>query len=140
MIFKLICVYILLSISFGGFSQGKIKKSNPEKEYLTVIEEQPLFPGGDEELFKYLSSKAILPANMKADSAYGKVIITFIVDKDGNIKLPKILRGINPVLDSIAVEIIKNMPQWQPGKEKGVPVDCQNYAPIMFGNAKKTKK
>jgi len=136
---KFFYVFILLAIPSVGFSQGKVKNSNPEKGYFTVIEEQPLFPGGEKELWDYLSSKAILPANLKSDSTHGKVFVTFIVDKDGFIKMPKILRGINPVLDSIAVEIIKNMPQWQPGKMKGVPVDCHYNVPIIFDQSIKTK-
>jgi periplasmic protein TonB len=130
-------LFVLKSIL--GFSQTDSINSTP-KELITIVESWPEFPGGEEARINYLKSNVQLPKNWNPDSIAGKVYIQFIVEVNGNIANPKILRGLDPVLDSIAIKAIRNMPKWIPAKQKGKPVACIFNLPINFGTDKKKKK
>ena len=105
----------------------------------TVVEEPPQFPGGEDARVIFFKENIKLPKNWCPDSITGKVFITFIVDNQGNIKYPCILRGLNPTLDSIAIATVKKMPKWIPAKQRGVPVTMQFNLPVKFGSDKKKK-
>jgi hypothetical protein len=102
----------------------------------SVFEEPPQFPGGEEARIAFFKENIKLPDNWPPDSITGKVFITFLVDEEGNIKYPCILRGLNPILDSITISTIRKMPKWVPAKERGVPVIVQINFPIKFGSEK----
>jgi len=104
-----------------------------------AVEEMPEFPGGDEARVSFFKENIKLPNNWPPDSITGKVFIGFLVDVDGNIKYPCILRGLDPILDSIAIAAIKKMPKWIPAKQKGGPVRMQFNLPIKFGTDRKRK-
>jgi hypothetical protein len=106
----------------------------------TFVDEMPQFPGGDYARIAFLKENIKLPDNWPPDSITGKVFITFLVDIDGNIKYPCILRGLNSILDSIAIAAIRKMPKWIPARQRGVPVRMQFNLPINFGQYHKEKK
>jgi len=97
-------------------------------------DEPPQFPGGDEARVTFLKENIKLPDYWPPDSIQGKVFIVFLVDVEGNIKFPCILRGLNPILDSIAIATIRKMPNWIPAKQNRVPVQVKFALPIKFGN------
>jgi hypothetical protein len=105
-----------------------------------TFEEMPQFPGGEDARIIFFKENVKFPPDWPADSIKGKVFTTFIVDEYGNIKFPHILRGINPILDSIAISVIKRMPKWSPAKVRGVSVCSTFNLPIIFGTDPKTKK
>jgi periplasmic protein TonB len=130
-------LFILKSIL--GFSQTDSIESSPN-ELITIVESWPEFPGGEEARINYLKSNIQLPKNWNPDSITGKVYVQFKVEANGNIANPKILRGLDPVLDSIALNAVRNMPNWIPAKQKGKPVACLFNLPIKFGTDIKKKK
>ncbi len=103
-----------------------------EEQIFTIVEEQPSFPGGTEELYKYLGKAVKYPEMAKDAGISGTVYVTFEVDKEGNIKDVKVLRGIGGGCDEEAIRVVKAMPKWKPGKQRGKPVRVQFNLPIKF--------
>jgi protein TonB len=103
-----------------------------EEPIFTVVEEPPSYPGGEAELYKYLG-KAIKYPQMAQDAGItGTVYLTFEVDKDGKIKDVRVLRGIGGGCDEEAIRVVKAMPAWKPGKQRGKSVRVQFNLPIKF--------
>lgn len=103
-----------------------------EEQIFTIVEEQPSFPGGVEEMYKYLGKAVKYPEMAKDAGISGTVYVTFEVDKEGNIKDVKVLRGIGGGCDEEAIRVVKAMPKWKPGKQRGKPVRVQFNLPIKF--------
>jgi len=103
-----------------------------EEEIFTIVEKMPEYPGGIEKLFTYLSENMDYPDMAKDAKIQGKVYITFVVDKDGSIAGVKVLRGIGGGCDEEAIRVVKSMPKWNPGKQRGRPVRVQYNLPINF--------
>ena len=103
-----------------------------EPEIFMVVEQMPEFPGGQAELFKYISQNIKYPPIAKENGIQGKVFIQFVVGKDGSINNVTVLRGVDPSLDKEAVRVVKNMPKWKPGKQRGKPVYVRYQVPINF--------
>ena len=135
-----VVIIFLLPIFADGQCDSLPNNSNKgAHELITVVEEMPQYPGGDEARFTFFKENAKAPENWPSDSLWGKVFITFLVDKQGNIKFPCILRGFDPVLDSIALAAVKKMPKWIPAKQRGQPIECVFNLPISFGTNKSKK-
>ena len=103
-----------------------------EEEIFTIVEKMPEFPGGIEALFSYLGKTLTYPAMAKDAKIQGKVYVTFVVDRDGSIANVKVLRGIGGGCDEEAVKVIKKMPKWEPGRQRGKAVRVQYNLPINF--------
>lgn len=103
-----------------------------EEEIFVFVEDQPGYPGGDEARLTYLRDNIKYPEMAKESGVQGTVYVTFVVEKDGSISNVKILRGIGGGCDEEAVRVIKNMPKWSPGKQRGRPVRAQFNMPIRF--------
>ena len=103
-----------------------------EEKVFTIVEQMPSFPGGEEALMKYLADNIQYPAIAKDAGIQGRVYVTFVVDKDGSITDVKVLRGIGGGCDEEAVRVVKNMPKWNPGKQRGKPVKVQYNLPIRY--------
>ncbi|MBE0639962.1 MAG: M56 family metallopeptidase [Bacteroidales bacterium] len=120
------------------------KLQDAESPVFTVVEEMPQFPGGDEARMKYMVENIKYPDEAKKKGIQGTVYVTFVVEKDGKISDVKVLRGIGGGCDEEAVRVIKNMPVWTPGKQRGEAVRVQFNTPIRFalgdkGEEKKTE-
>ncbi|MCW5900149.1 MAG: energy transducer TonB [Flavobacteriales bacterium] len=103
-----------------------------EEQIFTIVEEMPSFPGGEAELFKYLGKNIKYPQMATDAGISGVVYVTFVVDRDGKIRDVKVLRGIGGGCDEEAVRVVKAMPPWKPGKQRGKPVTVQYNLPIRF--------
>lgn len=97
-----------------------------------VVEVMPEFPGGQSELLKYLARNIKYPAESFKNKEEGKVQMAFIVNKDGSISDVRVLKSATPALDAEAIRVIKSMPTWTPGKNKGKAVRVSYTAPIYF--------
>jgi protein TonB len=102
------------------------------EQIFTIVEEMPSFLGGEAELFKYLGKAIKYPQMAQESGISGVVYVTFVVDKDGKIRDAKVLRGIGGGCDEEAIRVVKAMPAWKPGKQRGKPVTVQYNLPIRF--------
>ena len=103
-----------------------------ENKVFVSVEEMPIFPGGEQALFKYLGDNIEYPDKAYNQGVKGKVYIEFIVDKDGKITNVHVKKGIGYGCDEEAKRIIERMPNWKPGKQRGRPVKVQYVIPINF--------
>lgn len=103
-----------------------------EEQIFTIVEDMPAYPGGELEMRKYLGKSSKYPQMAQDAGIQGTVFLTFEVDKDGKIKDVKVLRGIGGGCDEEAIRVVKAMPQWSPGKQRGKPVRVQFNLPVKF--------
>jgi len=92
----------------------------------------PEFPGGNEALLKFITSNIRYPESAKKSKIEGRVYVGFDIDTDGSVINIKVLRGVNSELDAEAIRVIKSMPKWTPGKQRGKAVRVNYTLPIMF--------
>jgi protein TonB len=104
----------------------------PEPEIFTVVEEMPSFPGGDQELLKFMAENTKYPPLARENGLQGIVVVTFVVDERGRIDKVQVLRGIGGGCDEEAIRVVKAMPQWKSGKQRGMPVRVQYNLPFRF--------
>lgn len=110
-----------------------IKSNVTDADVYEVVENMPEFPnGGMAALMKYLTDNIRYPEAAKKAGIQGRVIVQFVVDKDGSIKNVRTLRGVNSDLDAEAIRVIQSMPKWKPGTQKGEPVKVKYTVPVMF--------
>ncbi len=103
-----------------------------EEEIFTIVEQMPEFPGGEAELFKYLGKKIKYPTMAQDAGIQGVVFVTFVVEKDGSVVDAKVLRGIGGGCDEEALRVVRNMPKWNPGEQRGKKVKVQYNLPVRF--------
>ncbi len=103
-----------------------------EAEIFTIVETMPSFPGGEKKLFEYLGKNIKYPSMAKDAGIQGVVYVSFVVEPDGSIGEVKVLRGIGGGCDEEAVRVVKAMPKWNPGKQRGKPVRVRYNLPIRF--------
>lgn len=104
-----------------------------EEVVFVVVETMPEFPGGQQALFKYLSENVKYPVIAQENGIQGRVICQFVVNKDGAIVDVEVVRsGGDPSLDKEAVRVIKSMPKWHPGKQRGKAVRVKYTVPVNF--------
>ena len=102
------------------------------QQIFTVVEKQPEFPGGTAELFKYLSKAIKYPVIAQENGIQGRVVCSFVVNRDGSIVDIQVMRGVDPSLDKEAVRVISEMPKWKPGEQRGKPVRVRFILPVQF--------
>ena len=107
-------------------------KSVPDSVVFEVVEEMPDFPGGMKALMEYLSQNIKYPAEAHAKGIQGRVIVCFVVKKDGSIDNIKVVRSVDPYLDKEAIRVITAMPKWKPGKQRGETVNVKFTVPVAF--------
>ncbi len=103
-----------------------------DDEFFMVVENMPEFPGGDLGLMKYIQKHVKYPAIAKEYNITGKVYVSFIVDKSGSVTSVKIVRGVDKNLDAEAVRVVKSLPKYKPGKQRGKSVRVMFTIPINF--------
>ena len=103
-----------------------------EEKPLDIAEVMPSFPGGDAAMMQWLSVNITYPPIAEENGVQGRVIVRFYVGKDGAIYNPKVLRSVDPSLDKEALRVVKSMPRWIPGKQKGEPVAVYFTLPVTF--------
>ena len=97
-----------------------------------VVEEMPSFPGGNAALMSYLNSNTKYPVVAQENGVQGRVIISFVVERDGSISDVKVARSVDPSLDREAQRVVKSMPKWKPGKQNGSTVRVKYTVPVVF--------
>ena len=116
--------------------EEKIAEPEPVKEEETkvfdVVEQMPSFPGGQSALLQYLSSNIKYPVVAEENGVQGRVVCTFVVEKDGSITDVRVVKSVDPSLDKEAVRVVKSMPKWIPGKQNGSAVRVKYTVPVTF--------
>ncbi len=102
------------------------------QQIFTVVEKQPEFPGGTAELMKFLSKSIKYPVIAQENGIQGRVVCSFVVNRDGSIVDIEVMRGVDPSLDKEAVRVIGTMPKWKPGEQRGKPVRVRFILPVQF--------
>lgn len=108
------------------------KEADASNKVYEVVEQMPSFPGGDAAMMKYLAENIKYPVSAQKAKEQGRVVVQFIVEKDGAVTGVKTVRSVTPVLDAEAVRVIKAMPKWTPGRQGGQPVRVKYNVPVSF--------
>lgn len=103
-----------------------------ETKVFTVVEQMPMFPGGDAALMSYLANNILYPTVAAENGVQGRVVVGFVVERDGSITDVSVLRGVDPSLDREAMRVVKSMPRWTPGKQNGSAVRVKYQVPVAF--------
>ena len=116
--------------------EEKIAEPEPVKEEETkvfdVVEQMPSFPGGPSALMQYLNSNIKYPVVAEENGVQGRVVCTFVVEKDGSITDVRVVKSVDPSLDKEAARVVKGMPKWIPGKQNGSAVRVKYTVPVTF--------
>ena len=103
-----------------------------EEKVFDVVEQMPDFPGGMSALMQYLNKHIKYPVVAEENGIQGRVIVTFVVEKNGSITDVQVVKSVDPSLDKEAVRVVKSMPNWIPGKQNGQSVNVKYTVPVMF--------
>lgn len=128
---------ILLSILAAVFglcsSNAAQPETKPTEEEISYNVEQPAeFPGGAVALIKWINENLIYPANAMDSKIEGRVLVKFVVEKDGSISNASIFKSVDPDLDRESIRLVNSMPEWKPGEMQGVPVQSYFILPVTF--------
>ena len=116
------------SVNIGFKLPDQIVKEEP----FVVVEEMPMYPGGEGELLKFIAENTKYPEAAKAEKIQGKVIIRFIVNTEGNTEGISVLKGVHPLLDAEAVRVVSMLSGFKPGMQGGKAVPVWYMVPINF--------
>lgn len=108
------------------------EKEKVEEEIFIVVENMPEFPGGELALRRYINTAIKYPGIAQENGIQGKVLVNFVVDKDGTVSNAKIFRGVDPSIDKEALRVIMSLPKWKPGMQRGKAVRVSFTVPINF--------
>lgn len=130
---KIYLLFLLLVMSTAAIAQADdVKAGQNEDAVFTAVDDEPQFPGGIEAMYQYIASNVNYPAKAKEEKISGRVIVSFVVEKDGTISNAKTLRCPDEILCEEALRVVQAMPKWKPGRVKGKKVRAQFTLPIAF--------
>lgn len=109
-----------------------VKPKEEETKIFTVVEQMPSFPGGEAALMQYLSKNIKYPPFAEENNIQGRVICTFVVERDGSVSDIRIARSVDPSLDKEAIRVVSGMPRWIPGRQNGQMVRVKYTLPVTF--------
>jgi len=110
----------------------EVQEAEAEPEPFVVVEEMPMFPGGDAALLTYIAEHTQYPEVAKENNIQGRVIVRFCVTSKGTVSQANILKGVDPELDKEALRVVSTLPEFKPGKQGGKPVPVWYMVPITF--------
>lgn len=110
----------------------EVVSEGDEDVIFTIVEQQAEFPGGFESMAKFLAKNMKYPAVARRMGIEGSVFVSFVIDKEGKISDPQVIKGISAECDKEAIRVVKLMPPWKPGKQNGKAVRCRFVLPIKF--------
>jgi len=126
---------VLLAMSNSVFAQAGMM-GNPSKhqkeENFIILDQGPEFPGGLDSLSAFMGNNLIYPQSARRDAIEGKVLITFVIDKDGKVIDPEIVESVRADIDQSAIDLVRMMPDWKPAFHEGEFVRVRQRLPINF--------
>jgi protein TonB len=102
------------------------------EEIFVIVESMPEYPDGINALYQYIGDQIRYPTMAKELGIQGKVFVTFVIETDGSVSSVEVLRGIGGGCDEEAIRVVKSLPKWKPGKQRGVPVRVRYNLPVKF--------
>ena len=129
------CESKLAELNTGNNNSSVMSPSveNPMSGWMgDVVEHNPSFPGGQQALLEFLRENVKYPEQALKDSIEGRVVLSFVVETDGSLTDPKVVRGVHPLLDAEALRVLKLMPRWEPGNQGGKEVRIKYNMPVTF--------
>jgi len=127
----LFVLVIISSIMISNQAFSQVSNADDNTIY-TRVDKMPEFPGGQVALVKFLSKNIKYPSIYKKNKINGRVFVSFVIDKDGKVVSPKIVKSLNQECDAEALRVISKMPDWLPGEKNGVKVAVQFGLPVNF--------
>ena len=127
---KQVLLFIFLFCTLGVSAQSNT--TSRTERLFDVVEEMPMFPGGNAALMDFLANNIKYPQVAEENGIQGRVVLTFTVEPDGSLTEVKVVRGVDIALDKEAIRVVKRMPKWIPGKVGGQPVAVKYTLPITF--------
>jgi protein TonB len=119
-------------VEFVEELKEEVQEEEPEPEPFVVVEEMPMFPGGDAALLAYIGEHTNYPEVAKENNIQGRVIVRFCVTSKGGVNQVSVLKGVDPELDAEAIRVVNSLPTFKPGKQGGKPVPVWYMVPITF--------
>lgn len=123
-------VMLVLAVLCSGYAMAQTVVE--DDAIFVVAENAPEFPGGSDSLYAYIARNIKYPETAKKEKIEGRVFVTFVIEKDGQVSSAKILRDIGGGCGEEAIRVVKNMPKWKPGTQRGNPVRFQFNLPVSF--------
>jgi len=130
---KLMLIFALLFL-YSGVSSLKAQQDG---EIFVVVDNQPVFPGGEKALVEFISKNLKYPANSEKSGVQGTVFANFVIETDGSVSNIKILRGLNDECNAEVLRVISMMPKWTPGTQNGKAVRVSFNIPVKFALSSK---
>lgn len=130
--FKILAVFALSLVCLGVNAQETVENDTVYEKSTNLPDVMPSYPGGSQVLFKYIQTQLRYPSDARNMKVEGRVIVSFIVDKDGWVTNVSVRKGVFPSLDREAVRVVSGMARWDPGKKNGKPVKVKYSLPISF--------
>lgn len=118
-------MFFMAFVSVSAYSQS-------DDDVYIMVEKRAEFPGGQSEMLKYIQDNRQYPDEAKENDVHGKVLVSFIVERDGTLSDVKVMRGIGSGCDEEAVRVITSMPKWKPGEQGGKAVRTSLTLPVTF--------
>ena len=116
-----------------AYAQQPVSNNNTDDDVIfSVVENEPEYPGGEEAMYKFLSDNLVYPKAAREKGIQGKVIVEFVVEKNGKISNVKAVKSISPELDAEAIRVVSKMQKWKPGVQRGEKVRSRWRLPINF--------
>ena len=133
---KLILLSLMAVLGLMTANAQKTVVSQSNQNVYDQVEEMPEFPGGMPAMIEFLQTNIKYPKDAIKQDVGGRVMVMFVVETDGSISNVRVARKVFPSLDKEAVRVVKAMPKWKPGKEKGRPVRVNFTLPVVFSTKK----
>lgn len=128
---KLVFIALLSLIGMiNAFAQQET--TTTAEKVFDQVDEMPSFPGGKDAMMEFLSKNIKYPVVAEENGIQGRVLVKVVVKKDGTIDSPIVVKGVDPSLNKEAIRVVKTMPKWIPGKQKGEPVNVSFTVPVTF--------
>ena len=123
----------ILILGFTTLTTARAQNTDtPCGKVFHVVEQMPQFPGGQAAMMKFIADSLRYPSVSCEHRIEGRVVVQFVVDCEGNILNPLVVRSVDPLLDREAIRLVKLMPKWIPGRQNGKPVSVVCLVPIRF--------
>ena len=122
-----------LILGFATLTTARAQNTDtPCGKVFHVVEQMPQFPGGQAAMMKFIADSLRYPSVVCTGGVEGRIVVRFVVDCEGNIVNPLVVRSVDPLLDREAIRLVKSMPKWIPGRQNGKPVNVTCLVPIRF--------